>query len=259
MRRPALDAPSSRIAVDPKLRISETMLQQLGMGTVDDLEYQRAAEYRHIKRQVVTEIHQNPAGRVVLVASALAGEGKSFTSANLARSLAMEPDYSVLLVDADTVKPALSRAFQLMDRPGLMNALVDESRDIESLVLTTDIEGLSVLPAGSASENATEYFASERMRQLLETLLSVPNRILVVDSLPLLLTTEARALAPLASQLLLVVRADVTPQAAVQQALSLIPEGVNVKLLLNAVERTRLTRYLGYGYGFEYNYLSQKK
>jgi protein-tyrosine kinase len=136
----------------------------------------------------------------------------------------------------------------------LMNALADDSIDIESLVVTTDIEGLSVLPAGSASDHATEYFASDRMRAVIDRLAAVPNRIIVIDSLPLLLTTEVRALIPLASQVLLVVRAESTPQAAVHQAVGLIGEDVNLKVVLNAVVRTPLSQYLGYGQGFDYNY-----
>jgi Mrp family chromosome partitioning ATPase len=168
----------------------------------------------------------------------------------------MEPDYTVLLVDADVVKPQLSRAMGIVERPGLLNAVADHAVDVDSLVLATDIPGLSVLPAGSASENATEYFSSQRMRQVLEQLQAVPNRIVLIDTLPLLLTTEARVLMTLASQVLLVVRAETTPRNAVEQALALISEEVDVKLVLNAVDRTRITRYLGYGYGYQYDYSS---
>ncbi|MEO8313422.1 MAG: AAA family ATPase [Pseudomonadota bacterium] len=258
-RRAPLQPPVSRVVADPQLRVTREMRQQLGLELPDEHVHQRASEYRQIKRQVVAEIRSNPDDRVVIVTSALAGEGKSFTSANLARSLAMEPDYTVLLVDGDAVKPALSRALQITHRPGLMNALGDASCDVNSLILTTDIEGLSVLPAGSSSENATEYFGSERMRLILAALQSVPNRIVLIDSLPLLLTTEARVLMPLASQVLLVVRAESTPQAAVQQALNLIGETGNVKLVLNASVRTRLSRYFGYDYGFDYDYSTQGK
>jgi protein-tyrosine kinase len=253
MQRPSLRMPDPRSSGEPQWRITDAMRERLGL-TVDDLANQRASEYRHIKRQIVSEIAANPQHRIVLVVSALSGEGKSFTSANLARSLAREQDYTVLLVDADVVKPQLTRELGLMDRPGLMNALVDASCDVDSLILTTDIDGLSVLPAGSASENATEHFSSERMRTVLNRLQAVPNRIVLIDALPLLLTTEARALLPLASQVLLVVRSESTPQAAIQQALGLVGEDINVKLVLNAVVRTRITKYLGYGYDFDYSY-----
>lgn len=257
--RPVLQPPASRMAAEPQLRLTPQILSGLGLMAPPEQEYQRASEYRHIKRRVVAEIRDDPANRVVLVTSALAGEGKSFTAANLARSLALEPDYTVLLVDADTIKPQVSRALGMMDRVGLMNALADETCDPEALVVTTDIEGLSVLPTGSISEHADEYFASARMRRVLERLLAVPNRIVIIDSLPLLLTTEARALLPLAAQLLLVVRAESTPRAAVGQALALVGEEANVKLVLNAVVRTPMSRYLGYGYGFEYDYAARKK
>lgn len=253
---PAL--PVGREVAEPQLRLSGAMLQRLGLVAPPEQEHQRTSEYRQIKRQVVAEIRENPSERVVLVASALAGEGKSFTSANLARSLALEPDFSVLLIDADVIKPALTRSFGLQGSPGLTDALADGGIDPESLVVTTDIEGLSVMPAGSPHEHATEYFASERMREVLVRLLAVPQRIVVIDTLPLLLTTEARSLVPHASQLLLVVRAESTPQSAVRQALAVIGEEANVKFVLNAVIRTPVSRYLGYGYGFDYNYVSSE-
>jgi protein-tyrosine kinase len=252
-----IEAPApafKREVAEPQLRVSGDMLQKLGLAAPAEQEHQRTSEYRQIKRKVVAEILDNPAERVVLVASALAGEGKSFTAANLARSLALEPDFSVLLVDADVINPQLTRSFGLQGSRGLTDALADGAIHPESLVVTTDIKGLSVLPAGAPHEHATEFFASERMRAVLKLLLSVPQRILVIDSLPLLVTTEARSLVPHASQLLLVVRAESTPQSAVQQALTVIGEDANVKLVLNAVVRTTASRYLGYGYGFDYNY-----
>lgn len=256
-RRPAVDQPL-RHHGEPQLRITPQMAERLGLTSNDELGHQWSSEYRHIKRQVLAGMLEKPDNRTVMVASALAGEGKSFTTANLARSLAQEPDYTVLLVDADVVKPHLSHSLELVGRAGLMDALVDSSKDVESLVLATDIDGLSVLPAGSTCANAPEYLGSERMRSLLDQLQSVPGRIVLMDSLPLLLTTEARALAPLVAQVLMVVRAESTPQAAVQQALDLLGPDISVKLILNAVVRTRLTRYLGYGYGYEYDYATRK-
>jgi protein-tyrosine kinase len=253
-QRLALKLPEPRASLEPDLLVTEAMRERLGLKAADTLQHQHASEYRHIKRQIVADVRENPADRIVLVVSAIAGEGKSFTAANLARSLALEPDYTVLLVDADVINPQLTRTLGLSQRPGLMNALVDPACDVDSLILTTNIEGFSVLPAGSASTNATEYFGSDRMRAVLDRLRQVPNRIILIDSLPLLQTTEARALMSFASQVLLVVRAESTPQSAVRQAVELIGEDIAVKLVLNAVVRTQLTRYLGYGYGFDYGY-----
>jgi exopolysaccharide/PEP-CTERM locus tyrosine autokinase len=244
-----------RRAVDPQLRFTPEIRQDLGIDGPEQFRHQRTSEYRHIKRYLLGRLRNGEAGsRVILVTSALAGEGKSFNSANLAQSLAMEPDYSVLLLDADVVKPALSRALTLIEQPGLMDALLDPALDVESLVVTTDVDGLSVLPAGGRQENATELLSSERMVAIVERLLAVPNRILLIDSLPLLLTTESRALVRIAQEVLLVVRAESTPQAAVRQAVELLGDEVEVKVVLNAVVRTKLANYLGYGYGYGYEY-----
>jgi protein-tyrosine kinase len=254
IRQRALQMPPSRVVHNPDVHITGAMLNELGLHAPVEQDYQRVSEFRHIKRNLLGAIRAGEANSVILVASALAGEGKSFSAANLARSIALEPDYSVLLIDADVANPRISQALGLLDRKGLMNSLVEPGCNVESLILSTDIEGLSVLPAGGSHENATEHLSSERMRAVLHLLQAVPNRVIVIDSLPILLTTEARVLAPLAGQVLMVVRAESTPQSAVDQAVDILGEGVNVKLLLNAVERTKASRYLGYGYGYGYGY-----
>lgn len=250
----ASHTPFPRVAEEPQLAVTDSLLATAGLLAPPDQIRQVTSEYRHIKRRLLAEIQSGSVSRMILIASGLPGEGKSFSSVNLALSLALEPDYTVLLIDADVIKPNLTRTFGLADRLGLMDAASDPSVDIESLVVTTTIEGLSVLPAGRMNPNATEYFASARMHVLIEQLLRVPNRLLVVDSLPLLLTTEARALAPLAGQVLLVVRAESTPQQAVLESINLLGESANIKLVLNAAVRTTALEYFGYGYGYGYNY-----
>jgi len=247
-----------RIVSTPQLTISDAMLREKGLRALPEDEQQQRAEYRHIKHGLLPELRAPDGKRTVVITSALQGEGKSFSAAHLAMSLAVEPDYTVLLVDADVIRPNLTRTFGLAGRPGIMDAVVDPSVDVQSLIVTTNIEGLSLLPAGRPHENATEHFASARMREVIEQLLAVPNRIVVIDSLPLLLTTEARALSPVAGQIILVVRAESTAQSAVMQALELLGEGANVKLVLNAVVRTKALGYLGAEYGYGYNYNAEK-
>jgi protein-tyrosine kinase len=253
-RQRALQMPPSRVVQNPDIRVTDQMLEKLGLLADPGQDFQRVSEFRHVKRSLLGAIRAGETNRVILVASALAGEGKSFSSANLARSLALEPDYSVLLIDADVAKPHVSSSLGLLESKGLMDAITEAGRDVESLILSTDIEGFSVLPAGTSNDNATEHLSSDRMRAVLDLLLEVPNRIIVIDSLPILLTTEARVLAPLAGQVLMVVRAESTSQSAVKHALEVLGKGVNVKLLLNAIVQTRASRYLGYDYGYKYGY-----
>lgn len=257
-RSPVAEFP--RVAATPELQITEAFLRDKGLRAEPAEEGQQRAEYRHIKHGLLPELRARDARRIILVTSALQGEGKSFSAAHLAMSLAVEPDNTVLLVDADVIRPNLTRTFGLAGRAGIMDAVADTRIDVQALIVTTSIEGLSILPAGRSHENATEYFASLRMREVIEQLLSVPNRIVVIDSLPLLMTTEARALAPVAGQIVMVVRAESTPQDAVQDAIGLLGEGANVKLLLNAVVRNKALGYLGaeYGYGYNYNSKAEK-
>ena len=252
---PAL-VPFPRVADNPKVQITQAQLEANGLRAPGGLLHQQTAEYRHVKRQLIASMAELKGDyrQVILVTSALAGDGKTHSSANLALSLAMEPDFSVLLIDADVAKPRLSRIFGLEGKPGLMDALAHHDLNPESLIQTTNIEGLSLLPAGQTHSNATELFASARMHDVVCNLSRPVNRIIVVDSLPLLLATEARAQLPCAGQIVVVVRADVTPAAAVRQALELVGENANVNLLLNACARDGFgsTRYSGYNYNYTY-------
>jgi len=257
-RLPALVTDFPRIVAAPQLQVTDAFLREKGLRAEPEDEAQQRAEYRHIKHGLMAEMREPEARRIMLITSALQGEGKSFSAAHLAMSLAVEPDHTVLLVDADVIRPNLTRTFGLAGRPGIMDAVADASIDVQSLIVTPSMEGLSILPAGRQHENATAHFASARMREAIAQLLSVPNRIGGTDSLPLLLTTEARALAPVAGQIVMVVRAESTPQTAVLEALELLGEGANVKLLLNAVVRTKALAYLGAEYGYGYNYKSEK-
>ena len=89
----------------------------------------------------------------------MAGEGKTFSSINLALSMAREKDHSVLLVDADVAKPQTSEIFGATDEPGLLDLLEDSKMKPKSAILQTDVPGLTILPAGRSRESATELLA----------------------------------------------------------------------------------------------------
>jgi protein-tyrosine kinase len=131
---------------------------------------------------------------------------------------------------------------------GLLDALIDESLDIESLVIPTNIHGLSVLAAGARVEGTAELLSSNRMRQIISGLCSrAPRRILILDSPPLLITNEGRALVKIAGQIVLVVRAGHTPRQAVQDAIGLFDAQQAGGLILNEVHLSKNEGYYGYG------------
>ena len=246
---------ASRVVATPQLTITQESLVDCGFRAPKEFLHQQTAEYRHVKRQLIEGVHEakDERARLIVVTSALSQDGKTHSAVNLALSLAMEPDYSVLLVDADVIKPSLSRAFGVQGRPGLMEAVSNPDIQAESLVLSTNIEGFSILPAGSQHDNATEYFASARMAEVIGQLIAPSNRIVVIDSMPLLLTTESRALVPLAGHAVMVVRADVTPTEAVRSAVELIGESTNVSLLLNGVEVDAISSRFSRNYSYNYS------
>jgi protein-tyrosine kinase len=237
---------AKRLAVDPNaLRAS---------GYLPDKERERqfADQYRRVKRPLVDKALSGSAAardpRIIMVASAVPGDGKTFTSINLAWSMALERDISVLLVDSDVSKQHISGIFGLGGQKGLLDALVDESVDPESLVVPTNIRGLAILPAGTPVEGTAELISSNRMRHIMTSLCARnPRRILLLDSPPLLITNEGRALVKIAGQVVLVVRASKTPSHAVQAAIDLFEPSQAGGLILNQVKAGLTEGYYGYG------------
>jgi Mrp family chromosome partitioning ATPase len=183
-----------------------------------------------------------------MVTSALPGDGKTFTSINLALSMALERDVSVLLVDADVAKRHVSDILNLKKDAGLLDALVDEALDAESLIVPTTTRGFSVLPAGHPVSSTSELLSSNRMRKIVGGLCARdPRRIVLLDSPPLLVTSEARSLLKIAGQVVLVVRAGQTPRPAVQAAVALFDPQQAGGMVLNEVPGTAGEDYYGYG------------
>jgi exopolysaccharide/PEP-CTERM locus tyrosine autokinase len=250
--RPAHHPPSrTRITID------RDRLRADGLLPPVDAERRLGEEYRRIKRPLIQNTQESdhaidPRARLIMVASALPGEGKTFSSVNLALSLAQEKDVNVVLIDGDVAKPQLSDVLGLGERPGLLDLLRDSTLDAESLLVETDVPGLTVLGAGRRSDLATELLASHRMTELMRVLVAADlNRLVVLDSPPLLVSNESRELSAVAGQIVLIVRAGVTPQAAVVEALSRIGEGKSVGLVLNQAHHLLgQGYYYGYGYGY---------
>jgi exopolysaccharide/PEP-CTERM locus tyrosine autokinase len=221
------------------LRIDLNALRAAGLLPPQHQERLVAEQYRQIKRPLIASAtgrggQRLPNGHLIMVASALSGEGKTFTSLNLALSMAFEKDLRVVLVDADVEKAHLSRLFGLHSQRGLLDVLEDPTCDLESAIVRTDIPGLAVVPAGRRSEQATELLASSRMQELMQlTGGRDTSRIVLFDSAPLLLTTQAHALAQVVGQIVLVVLAGKTSQDSVANALEALGVGKSVSLVLN--------------------------
>jgi len=220
---------------------------------------QIADQYRVIKRPLINNAMGKGAsvvvnGNLIMVTSSLQGEGKSFTAINLAVSIATELDNTVLLVDADVARPSVMNMLGLPPSPGLMDLLLDETRSLSSVLLKTNIDKLTILPSGRPHPRATELLASDAMVRLVEDISArYPDRIIVFDSPPLLVTTESRVLATHMGQIVFVVQAGRTMQSEVRQALATI-ESCPVKLMLLNKASALFKGGYGYGYGYGRGY-----
>jgi receptor protein-tyrosine kinase len=162
-------------------------------------------------------------------------------------SIAMELDSRVLLVDGDVANPALLPLLGLRESKGLMDVLVNPGVELADVLLRTNVERLSVLPAGKHHRRATEVLSSEAMARLIDEMASrYPDRIVLWDAPPLLPTTESRVLAGYMGQIVVVVEADRTTHHAIKSALTLLEDCPVVMTMLNKARRTDVGSYYGY-------------
>ncbi len=252
MRAPAAHARSAGKADIAVLNLAQ--LKAAGMLTPDNSRSLIAEEYRAIKRPLLKNAFKTSATDVIhpnliMVTSAIPGEGKSFTSINLAMSIAMELDHTVLLVEADVAKPAIARYLGLPENvKGLVDFLSDERMSLEEVLLPTNVPKLTLLRAGSFHHQATELLASQNMSRLIGELAErYADRVVIFDAPPMLVSSEAAVLSSLVGQIVMVVEYGKTPQRVVKDALHLIGHDKIVGVVLN---KSYGGSSPGYGYGY---------
>jgi protein-tyrosine kinase len=240
---PSVEAPST--APRPARRRSQSAmidldrLRQGGFIVPDDAPTRVAEEFRIVKRQLLRKALPSspdliPNGNLILVTSTQPGEGKTFCSINLALSIASERDLTVMLVDADVARPQLLSALDIDADKGLIDLLVDDRLDVADCLLRTNIDNLTVLPAGRPHPGATELLSSEKMAALLQEMARrYHDRIVIFDSSPVLASSAPGVLAARMGQIMFVVEADRTRETQVMEALSLISDCRNISMLLN--------------------------
>lgn len=241
----------------PPIVLDRAALRSAGLLPPVAEERRLSSQYRKIKRPLIANaigrgVERLPKGYLIMLASAMPGEGKTFTAVNLALSIANEKDLRVLLVDADVAKPHISRMLGLEGARGLLDLLRDPHLDPGSVIRQTDVPTLSFLPAGQGSADATELLASKRMEEVTALLgRRDDHRIVLFDTPPLLQTTESPVLMQMAGQVLVVVRAESTPQPVLLDALESLEDHPAVSLILNQSMRSQTSAYYYYGYGEE--------
>ena len=239
---------ASRSAVTPVLaQIDLAELERRGQLVSLSRRSEMSESFRQIKRPLLMNARQrrSPVQRatLIMVTSALPGEGKTFVATNLAMSLAAEVDTSVLLVDADVIRPTLLSRLGVRAELGLLDLLTRDDLDVESLIVPTNVPKLSLLSSGSPHPLSTEMLASRAMESLLMTLVSSdPDRIVVFDVPPLLVASEAQVLASRVGQVVMVVEASRTPSSSVAQAFAMLEDCPVVMSVLNKAPESPIAR-----------------
>jgi receptor protein-tyrosine kinase len=265
---PATDLPSpdhpageveeagGRADIAPRPFIETAALQRAGMFDWSRGRSRISEEFRLAQRQLLRAAFAPAAeaglANLVMVTSALPGEGKTFAAINLAGSVAMQGDHHVLLIDSDAKRDSLCHALGLADAPGVLDLAADPNLDPGDVILRTGIEHLSLLPVGRERGRSSELFASREMARLIQRLSRrYSDRLLILDAAPCLSTSDPAALAPVVGQILFVVEAERTQRQEVEAALDLIQSCPLVMLLLNKMQVTNR-----YTFGAYSNYYS---
>ena len=213
-------------------------------------------EFRHIKRKLLNNAFGPAAKRLkhsnlVMVSSSNPNEGKTFISINLALSIALEQDKTVLLIDADVLRPSLHRELEFENNRGLIDYLRSEVSSLSEIIYSTNIENLKIIPAGAAHHLTNELLASDRMIKLAQELADrYPDRVVIFDCPPLLGVTETPVLASLMGQCVVVVEESRTKLDDVKKATSHLHEDMAVGFVMNKTIRSSKDVYGYYGYGY---------
>ncbi|ALT00328.1 exopolysaccharide biosynthesis protein [Lacimicrobium alkaliphilum] len=254
-RAPAPKTSSRKSDDDDKNRlVLELNLNEEDFVTPSSNRSRVSEEFRAIKRKVLnnafgplSQTLNNP--NIIMVTSSNPGEGKTYTAVNLALSIALEQDKTVLLVDADVLRPNVMRTLGIDAAPdGLMEYLLGETDDVADVMYHTNVEKLRVIPAGKSHHLSTELLASEKMEETVQEFASrYPDRVVIVDTPPLLGINETAVLANLAGQALIVVEESKTKLADLNSAVETLDPDMAKGFVVNKSLRLRSGEH-GYGY-----------
>lgn len=256
-------------AKGPNQTLTSVLSETSGMVSDQSLVYffqpgSLAAEQFRKLRTYLFRHKSSESPKTIMVTSTNSGEGKTLVATNLAIGIARDLHSHALLVDCDLRNPMIGNRFGLENGKGLSDYLTGDG-NISEFIMKTEIERLTILPGGKAQDNPTELIGSKKMEALIQELKSrYRDRYVIFDVTPLLATAEPEVLAKLVDEILIVVRAGVTPRETVKQAIASLEKKKILGLVLNDVEFKSSglsSRYFGsdgysyrYGYGYGYGY-----
>ena len=238
------------------LTLNGERLTERGFLFGSDSAHHIQEEFRYIKRKLINNAH-GPASKtlrhsnLIMVTSSNPNEGKTFISINLALSIALEQEKTVLLVDADVLRPSIHRELEFDLKQGLLEYLLEEVPDLSKVIYNTNVPNLKIIPAGKPHHLTNELLASTKMADLAKELAErYPDRIVIFDSPPILGVTETPVLSSLVGQAVIVVEESKTKLTDIKSAVQQLDEDIAVGFVMNKTVRSKKDAYGYYGYGY---------
>ncbi len=263
------DGPAALYTADigggSQLILDRGQLAAFGIAIPSAERSRTAEEFRLVKRNLMAawsadlRIGDDRLGRIIMITSARPGEGKTFVALNLALAFSSEREVKALLVDADTHvdirHSALKSILASRDAKGIVEVL-SGAATLDDALIRTNIENLFVLPAGRGGPHVPELFSSPRMNSLLnEMTRRFPDRFIILDTPPCMVSSDAATMAALVGQIVFVIEAHRTQQDEIEASLSMLSACPRISLLLNKSEQ--VNAHFG-SYGYDYGYPSVK-
>ncbi|MBF7072147.1 tyrosine-protein kinase family protein [Glaciecola sp. MH2013] len=254
-RKVVIEPDKPEMFTDKRFEIDLERLEERGFVSPNSTRSLINEEYREIKRKLLANAFGALSGtinnsNIIMVTSARPSEGKTFTAVNLAISIAAEQDKRVLLVDADVLKPNTLRTLGLNERSGLMEYLLGEKEEIGEVMFRTNLNKLRLIPAGRSHHLSTELLASEAMSDLIDEFSNrYPDRIVIIDTPPLIGINESAILANFAGQAVVVVEEGRSKLADVKKAVDRLNPDMAIGYVINkSVSQSDSNGYYGYSY-----------
>ena len=250
----------NKIAVNPDEKAPYILdldsLEEKGHVSIRSRRSQINEEYREIKRKLLANafgaisstLHNS---NIIMVTSGRPSEGKTFTASNLALSIAAEQDKTVLLVDADVLKPNVLNTLQLEKRPGFMEYLTGDVDDVADVIYPTNIDKLKIIPAGKSHHLSTELLASQKMHETVDEFANrYADRVVIFDTPPLIGINESAILANFAGQAVVVTEEGKSKIADVRHAVERLNPDMAIGFVVNKSVNNDAdgTGYYGYYY-----------
>jgi receptor protein-tyrosine kinase len=228
-------------------------LERAGLVVGHKVRTRISEEFRITVGHMLRSMHANyspgrGAANAIMITSSRPGEGKSFSSLNLAGSIAQHAQREVLLVDVDAKQRSITHELGLSDRVGLLDLSSNSALRIEDVIIRTALPHLSLLTIGSGQTTGASA-ATRPITALVERIARrFPNSVVLLDAPPCLSTSDPSTLAPFVGQIVMIVEAERTQRNEVIAALDLLKACPSVTLMLNKIRLTTSYTFGAYHY-----------